>query len=76
MDQGIPFLGYFGNWSLYSDKDTINGDSKWPDNNNIIDLPWWNADTWEGLTGVYYPYRGRLYYIGRKGGQFEPKALQ
>ncbi|ACI16946.1 hypothetical protein COPRO5265_0081 [Coprothermobacter proteolyticus DSM 5265] len=71
----FPFLGYFGNWSLYSDKDTINGDSKWPDNNNIIDLPWWNADTWEGLTGVYYPYGGRLYYIGRKGGQFEPKAL-
>jgi len=71
----FPFLGYFGNWALYSDKDTINGDSKWPDNNNIIDLPWWNADSWEGLTGVYYPYGGRLYNIGRKGGQFEPKAL-
>ncbi len=71
----FPFLGYLGDWSLYSDKDTINGDSKWPDNNNIIDLPWWNADSWEGLTGVYYPYGGQLYYIGRKGGQFEPKAL-
>jgi len=71
----FPFLGYFGDWALYSDKDTINGDSKWPDNNNIIDLPWWNSDSWDGLTGVYYPYGGRLYYIGRKGGQFEPKAL-
>ncbi len=71
----FPFLGYLGDWSLYSDKDTIEGDSKWPDNNNIIDLPWWNADSWEGLTGVYYPYGGGLYYIGRKGGQFEPKAL-
>jgi len=71
----FPFLGYFGDWALYSDKDTINGDSKWPDNNNIIDLPWWNSDSWDGLTGVYYPYGGGLYYIGRKGGQFEPKAL-
>lgn len=71
----FPFLGYLGDWSLYSDKDTINGDSKWPDNNNIIDLPWWNSDSWDGLTGVYYPYGGQLYYIGRKGGQFEPKAL-
>jgi len=71
----FPFLGYFGDWALYSDKDTINGDSNWPDNNNIIDLPWWNSDSWDGLTGVYYPYGGRLYYIGRKGGQFEPKAL-
>jgi len=24
---------------------------------------------------VYYPYGGGLYYIGRKAGQFEPKAL-
>jgi len=71
----LPFLGYLGDWSLYSDKDTIKGDSKWPDNNNIIDLPWWNDDSWKGLTGVYYPYDGGLYDIGRKGGQFEPKAL-
>ncbi|NLG95397.1 MAG: S8 family serine peptidase, partial [Acetomicrobium flavidum] len=71
----FPFLGYFGDWAIYSERDTINGDSKWPDNNNIIDLPWWNADSWDGLTGVYYPYGGGLYYIGRKAGQFEPKAL-
>ncbi len=71
----FPFLGYFGDWAIYSERDTINGDSKWPDNNNIIDLPWWNADSWDGLTGVYYPYGDGLYYIGRKAGQFEPKAL-
>jgi len=46
----FPFLGYFGDWAIYSERDTINGDSKWPDNNNIIDLPWWNADSWDGFT--------------------------
>ena len=71
----FPFLGYFGDWALYSDKDTINGDSKWPDNNNVIDLPWWNGFSWSGLTGIYYPSDPYLYYIGMKNGEFESKAL-
>jgi lactocepin len=72
----FPFLGYLGDWSLYSDKDTINGESRFPDNNNIIDLPWWNSDSWAELTGIYYPYGSSLYYIGMKGDfLFEPKAL-
>jgi len=71
----FPFLGYFGDWAIYSDKDTINGDSKWPDNNNIIDLPWWNGFSWSGLTGIYYPSDPYLYYIGMKDGEFESKAL-
>lgn len=71
----FPFLGYFGDWAIYSDKDTINGDSKWPDNNNIIDLPWWNGFSWSGLTGIYYPSDPYLYYIGMKNGEFESKAL-
>ncbi|HHY83812.1 MAG TPA: hypothetical protein GX505_14205, partial [Clostridiales bacterium] len=72
----FPFLGYFGDWAIYSDKDTINGDSKWPDNNNIIDLPWWNSDSWEGWTGVYYPYGSYLYYIGmNNNGDFDERML-
>jgi len=71
----FPFLGYFGDWAIYSDKDTINGDSKWPDNNNIIDLPWWNGFSWSGLTGIYYPSDPYLYYIGMKNEEFESKAL-
>jgi len=72
----FPFLGYFGDWAIYSDKDTINGDSKWPDNNNIIDLPWWNEDSWNGLTGVYYPYGNGLYYIGKNSnGDFDERTL-
>ncbi|HHY53694.1 MAG TPA: hypothetical protein GX499_10765, partial [Clostridiales bacterium] len=65
-----------GDWAIYSERDTINGDSKWPDNNNIIDLPWWNADSWDGLTGVYYPYGGGLYYIGMNNdGEFDERTL-
>ncbi|WP_018963843.1 S8 family serine peptidase [Coprothermobacter platensis] len=73
----LPFMGYLGDWNIYSDPDTINGDAKFPDNNNIVDLPWWNADfTWTGSTGLYWPQQPSVYIpLGMKGDGFDPSAL-
>jgi len=69
-DTGLvfPFMGYLGDWSIYSEEDTIDGDAKFPDNNNIIDLPWWNGDyTWTGSTGLYWPQTtGRVCGLGHE----------
>lgn len=78
-DYGLvfPFMGYLGDWSIYSEEDTIDGDAKFPDNNNIIDLPWWNEDcTWTGSTGLYWPQQpGEYVALGMKNEGFEPTAL-
>jgi len=78
-DYGLvfPFMGYLGDWSIYSEEDTIDGDAKFPDNNNIIDLPWWNEDyTWTGSTGLYWPQQpGEYVALGLMNEGFEPTAL-
>jgi len=73
----FPFIGYLGDWSIYSEEDTMEGDPRFPDNNNIIDLPWWNEDyTWTGSTGLYWPQQpGEYVALGMKNEGFEPTAL-
>jgi len=55
----------------------MEGDPRFPDNNNIIDLPWWNEDyTWTGSTGLYWPQQpGEYAALGMKADGFEPAAL-
>jgi len=76
-DLVFPFMGYLGDWSIYSEEDTMEGDPRFPDNNNIIDLPWWNEDyTWTGSTGLYWPQQpGEYVALGMKADGFEPTAL-
>ncbi|NPV88097.1 S8 family serine peptidase [Coprothermobacteraceae bacterium] len=61
----FPLMGYYGDWSLYSDADTLEGDSRYPFNNNLIDLPYWNYDSWNLVTGLYWYDGEDFYYIAK-----------